>query len=384
MNHRTVGLSLVVLSTMLAVARAEGPSFGDVVHQRFGHWDQNRNGLLDADEVNPALVHPSIRGPEAAALTAVHLYQRRVKDADDKRLWPPLSREFILSSTTEPEERRDAEVAVPNFHLWYDGFVAHLGERPRTLFASGAPSLVGFKQGRLGDCFFLAVVGSAAHRTPDRLRQMITPHPNGAYDVVFGDGREVRLPHLTDSQILLGSTVGEQGLWLNVLEQAFSEVWVAQRTRSRPDELSIDVLSRGGLSRQVIPILTGHAARLVPFRSKASVPPNYEEAARLEAEVAEILTAAHRKRRLTTCGTLTAKPLPAGIPGNHVLAVLDFDPRARVVEVWNPWCNNRAPKGEPGLEHGYETRGGRFVMPLAEFVRTFYSMTYETDEPAGS
>lgn len=385
MNNRLVVcfVGICLIPSTLTTADAAAPSFDDLIQRHFDRWDVNRDGRLEAGEVNPKLIDPAIRGAEAAALASVHLYQRRVKDADGKRTWPPLSQDFLLRKTAEREEtRRDTETAVPNFRIWFNDFAGRVARRQTELFSADAPNLVGFKQGRLGDCFFLATIGSAVHRTPERIRRMIHQEAGGSYRVTFGDGETVHIEHLTDGHLVLGSSVGEQGLWLNVLELAFARRWLASHELSRPDELSLDVLSRGGLSRQVVPILTGHEAKLTLLRDKPSEPPTHEHATKKEAEVAELLQIAHRLGHLTMTGTLTAKPLPAGIPGNHVLAVLDYDPVKRTVEVWNPWCNNRTPDGEPGLKNGYVTKGGRFTMPLGDFVRTFNGLTCETAEKA--
>ncbi|MCE9605306.1 MAG: hypothetical protein K8U03_10435 [Planctomycetia bacterium] len=376
--------SLMLMATALLAAEPSGsPTFDETVQSKFAHWDRNRNDKLEADEINPALIDLTTRGADAAALAAIHLYQRRVKNAAGTPTWPPLTLDFLLRKTAEHAEgRRDKETAVPNFRIWYAGFIEHVRERPTTAFSSGAPSLEGFKQGRLGDCFFLATIGSAVHRRPDHIRSIVSLSADGSYRVEFGDGETVEARHLTDAQVLLGSTAGDQGLWLNILEQAFSRRWAASHKRSRPDELSLDVLSRGGHSRDVIPILTGHRAKLTLFRKNPEEPPTKSEVAHLMKEVAEILTTAQRAKHITTTGTLSPKHLPAGIPSDHVLAVLDYDHASQTVEVWNPWCNHFEPQGTPGLENGYPTKGGRFTMPLADFIKTFNGLTSETAERA--
>src|SRR5262245_25474345 len=193
-------LAIVVLFAAVPLVAAEpGPrSFDDLIQRHFTRWDGNNDGRLEAGEVNPQLIAPAIRGDEAAALASVHLYQRRVKDADGKRTWPPLEKGFLLRSRAEHEEaRRDVETAVPNFRTWFSDFSGRAARRQTQLFSADAPNLVGFKQGRLGDCFFLAVIGSAVHRTPDRLRNMIHEHADGSYSVTFGDGETVEVKHLT-------------------------------------------------------------------------------------------------------------------------------------------------------------------------------------------
>jgi hypothetical protein len=83
-----------------------------------------------------------------------------------------------------------------------------------------------------------------------------------------------------------------------------------------------------------------------------------------------------------TSSTDKGLKLPPGINGKHAYAVLAFDDEAGTVEIWNPHGNTFKPKGEPGIEHGYPTKAGRFTMPLVDFVSVFRAVTIETDAPA--
>ena len=62
------------------------------------------------------------------------------------------------------------------------------------------------------------------------------------------------------------------------------------------------------------------------------------------------------------------------------LAIFGIDAQAGVLHLWNPHGNTFKPKGPAGLEHGYATKGGRFDMPLGDFVATFRGVTFETGE----
>ena len=44
---------------------------------------------------------------------------------------------------------------------------------------------------------------------------------DGSCEVVFFSGEKITVPKLTDAQVALGSSAGNQGLWLNVLEEAY-------------------------------------------------------------------------------------------------------------------------------------------------------------------
>ncbi len=96
------------------------------------------------------------------------------------------------------------------------------------------------------------------------------------------------------------------------------------------------------------------------------------------------MTAASKDRLLMDCGT-PEKGTPPGIPGGHCYAVLGFDAATDTVHLWNPWGNTFQPKKEPhGLLNGYPVKGGRFDVPLGDFVKIFGYFDWETHEPLNS
>jgi hypothetical protein len=97
--------------------------------------------------------------------------------------------------------------------------------------------------------------------------------------------------------------------------------------------------------------------------------------------VRHLLHQAFAEHRLVCAGTDSSTP-PPGLVEDHAYAILSF--RGDLVEVWNPWGEDFTPKGQPGIEHGYPTRHGRFFMPLRDFVKVFEEIYYETGEPLPS
>ena len=51
-----------------------------------------------------------------------------------------------------------------------------------------APEAV--RQGRLGSCYFHAVIAAMAERRAETIRKMIQSNPDGSYTVTFGDGKK--------------------------------------------------------------------------------------------------------------------------------------------------------------------------------------------------
>jgi hypothetical protein len=230
-------------------------------------------------------------------------------------------------------------------------------------------------QGTLGDCYFVCVVGAALHTHRQRFKQMFHPQEDGSCELVFLDGKKVTVRKLTDAQIALGSSAGEQGLWLNVLEQGFGQVRSAKDPKKAPGDIPLDLISQGGDPQETISILTGHKSEFFAVLKHAK---------ELEAtkKLRETMIAGTKGRRLMSCGTPNEKvQLPPGVIGGHCHAVLGFDPAKDTVHVWNPWGNNFQPKKEPaGLVNGYPTKDGHFDVTLADFVRIFGYFECETLE----
>ena len=341
-----------------------------VVESHFARWDKNRDGKLSREEIDAAVGNSGVTGEEAAAAAALHVYFRNNAKAD------PLTLAFVADSAKKsvPAERRDLVQKSQHFQSDYERFRNHIRTAPHDLFTGAAPHLKGMSQGALGDCYFVSVVGAAVYAHRQRVLQMFRPAKDGACELDFPDGTKVLVRKLTDAQIALGSTAGEQGLWLNVLEEGFGQVRFARTAKKQPGDIPLDVISRGGDPATAISLLTGHKTQYVEVLKHAN---DHAATGRLRTT----MIASSKARLLMDCGT-PEKGTPPGIPGGHCYAVLGFDAATDTVHLWNPWGNTFQPKHEPhGLQNGYPVKDGRFDVPLGDFVKIFGYFDWETHEP---
>ncbi|HEX5052153.1 MAG TPA: C2 family cysteine protease [Planctomycetota bacterium] len=411
------------------------PSFAEVAAEHFASWDRNTDGKLDADEIDVLCVDPKVTGEQAAAAAAIKRIVRSGKYAV-----PELTREYLTTppkpvskpasklpvpphvepatatqppaqppakaSTTDPleqaagspdaQDHRDAPeqpatLKRPNFQAGYASSLRKIRATRPDLFRDDTPDLDHCHQGPLGDCYFVAAVGAFVHRDSAAVKQMIKERDGGGYDVHFGDGRSIELPPLTDAELALSGTTGDEGLWLPVLEKALGALRHQADPKRYAMETSTDAIARGGSTATIIRMLTGHQTTRIVLkkRPRGTVPgpdgkpvpkppvpaadPD-ELAARLRTEVGSAL----REKRLVACGAGT-EPHPPGINGKHAYAVLAFDAENDLLTLWNPHGNTFRPKGEAGLEHGYATRAGVFRIPVRDFVQVFGGLALETD-----
>src|SRR5581483_8043840 len=158
--------------------------------------------------------------------------------------------------------------------------------------------------------YLLATIAAQVHRDPKVIREMIHPEATGGLRVVFGDGRKIEVPALTDGELLLGAKLDSRhGSWLTVLEKAYGIIRQHERGKNgepaHGNELVPLETLNFGYASEIIALLSGRRAETLRL-GKASHP---DQVHNLLAEVTE-------KRRLVCAGTSYDKA-PPGIVTHH-------------------------------------------------------------------
>jgi hypothetical protein len=366
---------LVVTSAAIAPTRAADPkpTFAQILKSHFDTWTKDSSdGKLTPERINALVNSSRVRGDEAAAVAALHLYFRGQKTP------APVDEAALLAvpnaSDTEVE-RRDQLKKPVNLEKAFTAFRHHLEKSDRTLFEREAPRREGMSQGRLGDCFVVAPLGMMVTHHPARLKAMFDQQSEGGVCVIsFPGEKPVKVPRLTDTQIVLGSIANGQGLWLNVMEEAVAIDFRAHGSK-KTSNVAMDIISSGGATARTIQLLTGHSAAMLHLQATDT---NEKEKAQTEAM--KVLQAVHKDKILACFGT-RGTDLPAGMASHHAYGIIDFDAKKQTVTIWNPWGNRYKPKGEPGLKHGYPTEGGVFSMPVEDALKVFWGLAYQTNKP---
>jgi hypothetical protein len=382
---RRTGLFLFLAGVLyfpsIAVGQTQVPAtataeFVTEVEKHFGTWDKDKDGKLSSQEIDELVANPVIKGKAAAAVAAL-----KRADRSSKYAVPPLTRAYFQSMAKLKGAEKQNH---PDWGGMYVSSLRRIEKTNRALFVSGMPQLETMHQGRLGDCYFLAPVGAALHRNPASVKGMFRTQSDGTIEVRFANGRKVCVQPITDAELGLTSSTNGDGVWLNTLEKAFGASRNERLPEDKQKNSTTDLIAKGGSSRPVIEMLTGHKARGMSLRPKNKKEHTEAEANALMAQLRPILTKAQQEKRLVCCGTAgtsEAEMRVPGINGKHAYAVLHFDAAKDEVEVWNPHGNTFRPKGDTGLKNGYPTKAGRFTMPLRDFVRAFAGVSYETGEP---
>lgn len=385
---------------------AAAPTFPATLAQHFDAWDADDDLTLSVDEIDRACLDPKVTGAAAAAIAAI----KRVVRSGSYEV-PPLTLDGLTKGSrtrapgtpsAKPPQGGDADRAdageqrpsatvpkrAPNFAASFRSSLQRIQSTPRALFVDDTPDLDACRQGPIGDCWLIASVGAYVHRDPQALTQLVTPTTDG-YRVRFRDGQSVDVKPLTDAELALSGTTGDEGLWLPVVEKAFGQLRQLQNPQKHTTDTASDALA-GGSTATVLRMLTGHTTERLAFHKRVpagktppSTPPEpvmTDTVDALAPKAHAALAAAFADKRLVTASTNTSKH-PPGIPGKHAYAVLGYDAAAQRVTVWNPHGRSRKVDGEPGLTNGYAIEKGVFTLPLREFVQAFSSMAWETSTP---
>ena len=324
---------------------SDATPFGAVVARNWLAWSGGKDAVA-RDDLVAAIARPEFRGEDAAALAALERWTVRNG---------PVSRAAAVGLGDEKALRS------------YRTFVAKLRSTRRVLFAPGAPDFSRLQQGPAGDCYFFSGAGWIARYRPEVITKAITVLPDGRFQVTFPNGDSATVTPPTDSELAVNDSAStlQDGLWMPVLEKATGVIMARRGGRSAdlPDPtVAIDV---PGGPKPVVERFTGRRAGTHHLGERAH-----------RGKVRAALTRMH-ERRLMAEVLILHRPPARSIPWDHVYAVLDFDPGADVVVLWNPWGTDFHPQGASGPQNGYDRVHGVFRIPFDQFVDFFTFLAIE-------
>jgi len=345
----------------------QAPSYKKALEQFLPKWDANKNDRLDRSEAAALLRDSSIRSIEAAALATSHFWFLKSPDKKSATL------EELTSDIKETMAFANGSLTnVFKMEREYEFYLVHLFTSSRDMFGSKKLGIEGISQGHLGNCFFVSMAGNLAFQNPDAIKSMIKTNEDGSNKVEFPDGRLVRINKLPEAVIALGTRTANQGTWINVLEEAYGEVY---KTNAPEDvaAIGLDRISRGGNIGETISLLTGHQTDTIAWKS--GLPEDL-------LNIRYLLGKGVKNKSLMGAGvSLDLKKPPPAIVVGHAYAVLNYDEAKDLITLWNPHGNDFKPMGSEGFINGYETKGGVFTLSSRDFSFLFNYLFVETNKP---
>lgn len=322
----------------------DATEFYSIVRKYFTLWDLDGSGFLDEKDVDEDIQNPSIKGKDAAALSAIKVYFRSNKD--DASAGLSLNQIYPFQSqngATNFSQRGKSLISL------YSKYKNKIAQESPYLYANAKPHIECIKQGRSGDCYFLATIGGLAYRDPQRLMNMIQSCPDGSFFVTFPRHAPIAVPPLTDCELACYSDAGSDGIWLHVLEKAYAIF----KNRKNGNEEALDTIIHGGSGGRMIMFVTGNNCTRYPTATTSV------------DELRQQLQAAMNSNKLVNTGT-----------SGHCLTILAFDPTTDLITVWNPWGTDVVYKTvNKKMTHGV------FTLTFPELISAFVSLLIEGDRP---
>jgi hypothetical protein len=293
----------------------------------FGAIDRNTDGTLSTRELNTAMASPRFKEGQAAAVVAMKEGVDAIEDlSNDQR---SLETKGITKKDLDQFDRLKDDSAIRSSGLsTYGQAVWRIRTANRDLYAKGDLSVRGqaIDQGNLGNCYFLAAVSGQAALDPASIRKMIKANQDGTFTVTFPDRKPVTIQAPTDAEIGAYSTGTDDGLWVKVLEKAYTQVRDRSRLIKRQDPYKA---IEGGFHFQGIGAMTGS------FPTYGAVP------LMSEAKIVSFVKTGEQDRRLMTISTgkwpgrdVTKAD---GLPTGHVYTVMGYDAAKGTIRIRNPW-----------------------------------------------
>jgi hypothetical protein len=340
-------------------------SFAATVAKRFKDWDKDGNKFLSVEEIDRAMLDSSYKGNDAAALATLKARVSELQSLSDDEIGPEndgLS-ENDLAAYEAAKTAGNKDVSTENT---YGGFQYKIKESSTELFPDGTPSLDALKQGRIGNCYFIAALGSKVSLDPDSVKKMIKDNGDGTYQVTLPGKEAVTVTKPTDAEIAYFGGAGKNGLWASVLEKAAGQLTGKSNVISSNTILPQDEMDRFSLGSTGISTLTDKstdadmltATRYSTTRNK--------------------LDAAFKNKKMVTAGIggFTGNDSKdAVLPSKHAYSIIGWDRSTDTVTLRNPWGRRELQDAKGKALDGKDD--GTFTMKLADFYKQFTSITYE-------
>ncbi len=364
-----------MLAGLSPSALADSQPLAVVIEKGFPVWDSDHDGSLTLDEINRALANPEVRGEEAAAVAAIY----RATRSKSHPMQPPFTAADLVKQAPGDSSApaSDEDSGAPKLGSYYSAYIVKIEKTPRELFVHGAPSLDGFRQGKVGSCFCLAPMAALINRDPSAVAARFTRDKDG-FTVRLNDSRTVHVSEPTDGEIAISSGTGDQGYWSTVYEKAVGQMRIEDKSLTDPPL----VAATAGSAGTMVKVLTGNEIKRFscsPWRKTETTPAEKDA---LLAQLRTLLQETSAAHRLMTAGTGAKGAKVPGISSMHAYAVLGFDAANDSVIIRDPHGQDYTPKGAPGLESGYPAAKGVMEVPLKDIVQFMGGFAFEQTTPA--
>ncbi len=340
----------------------------------FHSLDRDGDGIIHRSDLDNAVIDNTITGQQAQLLATLKLNFDKLSDQGQPRNheqwqilpWLKVNFDRLIAMQAGHGLSVDQVVALS------DIMSQHKAKQPAetaktnslSLYASGTPldsiTPKAVRQGNIGDCIFLAALGSVAACCPETILRTITENRDGTFTVAFAGARKENLtvPRPTATELSLYAHATKFGIWPAVLEKAYG-LYLAKHGQVRSKIPSENILARD-CAFESLDLLTGQMGRWETISSMPGII--------LQSSLISAFSQRRAMVAASKAGGKDGRTSDAGIPGHHAYSIIAFDAQTGTVSLRNPWGNS-----QPGE--------ASFTMSLAQFRNNFAHIYYEVWAP---
>jgi hypothetical protein len=246
--------------------------------------------------------------------------------------------------------------------------------------------LEAIKQGQVGDCLFLAALGSLIAVRPTAIPKLITAHENNTFTVTFPGAWDtpIVVAAPTSTELTLYAKGSKYGIWAPLLEKAYG-LLVAKRKN-----LSTVIPAENTATREnfkSIEILTGNQTCWEYTQPSFSRSFGACERTIGENDLRKILTRCFFQKTAIMAGALKGSPAENGEPlivQLHAYSIVNWDAQRDEVTLRNPWgvvplnaTSTELFRFETGKQIIDDKSEGILKLSLASFYKKFEAICIE-------
>ena len=280
--------------------------------------------------------------PDDVAVLAADVVQGNQANADYQG--QPLG-----NLASQPTAEAMAACLTDLVQKWFEGSDVPAAAAPYTATAgslygtAGGPSSADMRQGAVGDCYFIAAMGSIADTDPQAIESMFIDNGDGTYTVRFYAQNAVgtyvpdyvtvnsTLPANGDGSLLYAGVGADGAYWLPLLEKAYAQ-WNQTGQEGRDGSNTYAALSGGYMFTVDQQVLGCAATTINPAAGNLAA----EQTVIADLQAGEAVTAA------IFADSNAALFNQLSLVNQHGYEVAGYDPASQTFLPKNPWGCDRA------------------------------------------
>jgi hypothetical protein len=330
------------------------PEFTATVQQNFQSWDLDQDGALSNVELDRALANPELKGDAAAAAVVLRRQSAALQSCTNSgRGVTRADLEFFTAHGVP-----DNATATFKVNMGFKAnckAAANLGPAPDLMSENFDPRLV--EQGRAGSCVLLSTQSGAS---PEQLKSMLEPLPNGTVNVHFADGQTQNVRDLTLAERLYHAKSPEGGRWPGLVEVAIGQRIFAH---SPKEDGSFRSAANGINPEEAAQALHGRSIARADLDQMS-----IQDTRRMLISLMDCpqpWLAGSRKTIKGQDSVVSIEDLHNGIQNNHAYSIEGFDAESDTIQLRNPWRHGEWVIRPDGRDDG------TFSMPLRDFYASY-------------